>query len=345
MNFKKDITIYDIAGKLKISTATVSRALNNRSSISEKTKKKIQEVAKEMGYRHNSFAKNLRNQKSHTIGVIIHELISSFTTSVLGGIEKVTTEAGYDLIIAHSCERMEKEVKNAANLFHKRVDGVIASLAFDSKDFSHFQPFNDKNIPLVFFDRVEENFPNTKVIIDNHKGGFMATKHLIEQGCKRIALVTGPQQRNVYRQRLLGYKDALLDSGIAFREDYVLINDLDFEAGIDAAMQILKLKPLPDAVFITNDLTAAVLMKTLKENGVKIPEDIAIVGFNNDVISKISEPELTTIHYDGFLMGEVAATQLINHLTGRSDVNQLSTIIINSDLIIRQSSLKSGGEK
>jgi LacI family transcriptional regulator len=337
----KEITIYDIAKKMETSTATVSRALNDNPAISESTRKKIQKVAKEMGYRHNNFAKNLRNQKSQTIGVIIHELVSTFVTSVLGGIEQVATEAGYDLIIAHSSEQMEKEKKNANNLFHKRVDGVIASLSFNTTNLDHFNPFIEKKIPLVFFDRVEENLELTKVIIDNYKCGYLATQHLIDQGCKRVAIVTGPQERNVYNKRYKGYRDALLDADMEIKKDYIVINELNAQSGIEAAKRLLKLKPVPDGVFVTNDLTAAVFMKELKKNGVKIPKDIAIVGFNNDAISEIIEPELTTINYDGFLIGETAATQLINHLQGKSDVKKLSTIIVNSELIIRNSSLKS----
>ncbi|MEY3420285.1 MAG: hypothetical protein RIR48_565 [Bacteroidota bacterium] len=337
----KEITIYDIAKKMETSTATVSRALNDNPAISESTRKKIQKVAKELGYRHNNFAKNLRNQKSQTIGVIIHELVSTFVTSVLGGIEQVATEAGYDLIIAHSSEQMEKEKKNANNLFHKRVDGVIASLSFNTTNLDHFNPFIEKKIPLVFFDRVEENLELTKVIIDNYKCGYLATQHLIDQGCKRVAIVTGPQERNVYNKRYKGYRDALLDADMEIKKDYIVINELNAQSGIEAAKRLLKLKPVPDGVFVTNDLTAAVFMKELKKNGVKIPKDIAIVGFNNDAISEIIEPELTTINYDGFLIGETAATQLINHLQGKSDVKKLSTIIVNSELIIRNSSLKS----
>jgi LacI family transcriptional regulator len=342
MSNKDDVTIYDIAKIMDISSATVSRALNNNPAISAETRKKIHETAKELGYRHNSFAKNLRNQKSNTIGVIIHELVSSFTTSVLGGIEKVTTEAGYDLIIAHSSEKMSKEIKNANNLFHKRVDGVIASLAFDTNDLSHFEPFNSKNIPLIFFDRVEENSENTKVVIDNYKCGYLATKHLIDQGSKRIAIVTGTQLRNVYNQRFKGYRDALFDNGMELKDDYIIINELNEASGIEAANLVRNLKPMPDAAFVTNDLTAVFFIKELKKHGIKIPEDIAVVGFNNDAISKVIEPELTTVEYSGFLIGEMAATQLISHLQGRTDVKQLSTIIINSELIIRESSLKSG---
>jgi LacI family transcriptional regulator len=342
MEVRKDITIYDIARKMDISSATVSRALNNSTSISEGTRKKIQETAKELGYRHNNFAKNLRNQKSNTIGVLIHELVSSFTTSVLGGIEKVTTEAGYDIIIAHSSEQMSKEIKNANNLFHKRVDGIIASLAFDTDNLIHFEPFKEKNIPMIFFDRVEENTESTKVIIDNYKCGYLATKHLIDQGCKRIAIITGTQQRNVYRQRFKGYRDALLDAGMVLIDDYIIINELTDQSGAEAALAIMALCPMPDAAFVTNDFTAAVFIKKMKEYNFRIPEDIAVVGFNNDAVSRIVEPELTTIDYPGYLMGEVAATQLISHLSGKSDIKLLSTIIINSELIIRKSSLKSG---
>src|SRR6478752_3270806 len=340
MNSKKEITIYDIAQKLALSSTTVSRGLHDHPAINKNTRKKIHEAAKELGYRHNNFASNLRKQKSNTIGVIFHELNSNFITSVLAGIEKITTEAGYDLIIAHSAESFEKESANALNLFHKRVDGLIASLAFDTKGLGHYKFFSDRAIPVIFFDRVEENSESTKVIIDNYKCGYQATKHLIEQGCKRIVLVTASLKRNVYAQRHKGYKDALFDNNIPFNENYVLIKDLSEQCGIEAALEILKMKPLPDGAFITNDFSAAVCMQTLKDYGVKIPDDIAVVGFNNDAISKIVEPQLTTIHYPGIDMGEIAARNLINHLRGVSNIKHTDTIVVRSELIIRKSSLK-----
>jgi LacI family transcriptional regulator len=340
MKNKKDITIYDIADKLELSSATVSRGLQNNPAISNKTRKRIQDAAKELGYRHNNFASNLRKQRTNTIGVILHELNSNFITSVLAGIEKITTEANYDLIITHSNEQVEKEIANAHNLFHKRVDGLIASLAFSTKDLDHFLQFEEKGIPVIFFDRVEEKGEYTKVIIDNHKSGYQATQHLIDQGCKRIVLVTATLQRNVYAQRHKGYMDALIDNGIPYKKDLVLIKDLSDESGVEAAHQILKMKPMPDGVFITNDFTAAVCMHTLKEHGVKIPEDIAIVGFNNDAICKIVDPQMTTINYPGINIGEIAARNLINHLKGVSDIKSTNTIVVSSDLIIRKSSLK-----
>jgi LacI family transcriptional regulator len=336
----KEITIYDIAKKLNISPATVSRGLQDHPAISKKTKKKISDMVEELGYRSNHFARNLRQQKTRTIGVMVHELNSNFITSVLAGIEKVTTEAGYDLIIAHSSESFKKEISNAKNLFNKRVDGLIASLSFDTTDLEHFRPFTEKGVPVMFFDRVEQDGNNTVVVIDNAKCGYVATKHLIEQGCKRIVHVTSSLKRNVYSQRYKGYRDALFDHGLSFDESLLIINDLSEKAGVEAAMKILKMNPLPDGVFITNDFVAAVCMRTLKESGISIPADIAVVGFNNDAIGKLIEPALTTINYPGIDVGEIAARNLINHLNGISDIHQTNTIIVRSELIVRKSSLR-----
>lgn len=340
MKQKRDITIYDIAKKLDLSSATVSRALNDSSVINEKTKNKVKQIALDLGYQQNNFASSLRKQKSNTIGVIIHELKSNFTTSVLAGIEKITTEAGYDLIIAHSSENVKKEIANAHNLFHKRVDGLIASLSFETENMEHFEKFYKKAIPVIFFDRVEESNESTKVIIDNYKAGYSATNHLIDQGCKRIIIVTGNLKRNVYKNRFRGYRDAVVNQGLEVLEESIIIKDLSEQSGVEVANQILAMTPMPDGAFITNDFTAAVCMRTLKKNGIKIPEDIAIIGFNNDPISKIVDPTLTTIDYPGVLMGEVAATNLLNHINGKTDLKKMNTIIINSELIIRESSMK-----
>ena len=340
MKPKKEVTIYDIAQKLALSSATISRGLQNHPAINKNTRKKIQDAAKELGYRHNNFASNLRKQKTNTIGVIVHELNSNFITSVLAGIEKITTEAGYDLIIAHSSESFQKEAANALNLFHKRVDGLIASLAFNTDGLEHYKPYEEKGIPVIFFDRVEENGESTKVIIDNYKCGYEATSHLVEQGCKRIALVTANLKRNVYAQRHKGYMDALFDHNLPYHKELVLIKDLSEQFGVEAALQMMKMKPMPDGVFITNDFSAAVCMQTLKEHGVRIPEDIAIVGFNNDAISKIVEPQLSTINYPGKDIGEIAARNLINHLKGIANIINTNTIVVRSELIIRKSSLK-----
>lgn len=341
----KEVTIYDLAKTLNISAATVSRGLKDHPAISKSTRKRIHDAAKEMGYRSNNFASNLRTQKTNTIGVIVHELNSGFITSVLAGIEKVTTAAGYDLIIGHSSETYKKEVSNALNLFHKRVDGLIASLAYDTENLDHYAPFTQKNIPVLFFDRVEHDSAGTKVVIDNFKAGYEATKHLAEQGCKRIVHITGNLKRNVYYDRMKGYQQALTDYKLPSGESLLIENDLTEAASLEAAEQLLNMKPMPDGVFVSNDFCAVVCMQALKEKGIRIPEDIAFVGFNNDVIARLSEPRLTTINYNGTEMGEIAATHLINHLKGKTNMEHTSTVIIKSELIVRQSSLKGQKKK
>ena len=293
-----------------------------------------------MGYRHNNFSSSLRNQKTHTIGIVLHELNSNFITSVLAGIEKVTAKAGYNIIITHSGEDYNKEVANVLNLFHKRVDGVIASLSFTSENLDHFKPFFEKKIPVIFFDRVDESSDQTHVIIDNYKCGYVATKHLVDQGCKRIVILTSNLKRNVYNQRHRGYKDALFDSGIEYHKNYVLVKDLSEESAIETAHIILKMKPRPDGLFVTNDFEAAVCMQELKRHGIRVPEDIAIVGFNNDAISKIVDPQLTTINYPGKDMGEITAHYLINSLKGMSSIATTNRIVVKSEFIIRESSMR-----
>ena len=340
MKKTKDVTIYDIASKLKLSPATVSRGLKQHSSVSKKTKKRIADLAEQIGYRTNPFASNLRNQKTKTIGVLVHELNSNFITSVLAGIEKITALEGYDIIIAHSSESFKKEAANVENLFNKRVDGLIASLSFDTPNLNHFKPFFEKAVPVLFFDRVEQDGKKTVVIIDNAACGYMATQHLIEQGCKRIVHITSTLNRNVYAQRFKGYKDALSDNGLPFDDSMLIMEDLSKKSGIDAAMKILRMNPLPDGAFITNDFVAAICMRTLKEHGIKIPDDIAVVGFNNDAIGELIEPALTTINYPGEDMGEIAASNLINHLKGIVNLEKTNTIIVHSNLIVRKSSMR-----
>jgi LacI family transcriptional regulator len=260
--------------------------------------------------------------------------------NVLAGIEKVTGETKYDLIIAHSGESGLREVANANNLFHKRVDGLIASLAFDTPDLSHFDQFIRKGIPIIFVDRVEETRSGTKIIIDNYKAGCDATRHLIEQGCKRIAHLTGNLTRNVYGQRFKGYLSALKDANIKYDEKLLLVSNLEKEDCINAAKHLLQLKQRPDGLFATSDFAAAICIQTFKQSGVKIPDDIAVAGFNNDTISTIIDPNLTTINYSGFNIGETAARMLVGHLNGNVDITHTNSVVLNSELIVRESSLR-----
>lgn len=339
---EKEITIYDIARQLNISATTVSRGLKDHPSINKNTRKKIADAAKELGYQSNNFASSLRSKKTYTLGVMVPRLNSYFMASVIAGMEDAASRLGYNLIISQSLEKSSKEIVNAQTMFNKRVDGLLVSLAFDTENMDHFAPFFAKRIPIVFFDRVYEHPESSSIVIDNHKAAYDITKHLLEQGCSRIMYLCGNVLRNVYIERLDGYKQALKEYKIAFNEKLIYTSSLTESDGYNAAEHILKMKrkDRPDAVFAANDTAAVYCMIKLKAAGIKIPDDIAFAGFNNDPISKVVEPNLTTINYSGYTIGETAASNLISHLKGINNINVTNTIILRADLIIRESSLK-----
>ena len=268
-NPEKEVTIYDIAQKLNISAATVSRGLKDHPGINKNTKKKILAAADEMGYRSNSFASSLRTKRGNVIGVIVPRLNSNFMSDVIAGVEKVVNESGYNLFISQSLETMEKEVSNAKAMFNNRVDGLLVSLAYDTNNIDHFEAFIKREIPVIFFDRVVEHEHCPSIFIDNYKAAYNITTHLIEQGCKRIVHISGNQLRNVYRDRFNGYKKALEDHQIAFDDDLLIVNDLSAQAGTQAAQQILQMAVKPDGVFAANDLCAISCMQVLKSEGIK----------------------------------------------------------------------------
>lgn len=341
MSAQKEITIYDIAEALNLSPATVSRGLKDHPSIRKDTRKKITDKAKELGYQQNLFASNLRRNRTNTIGVILQRLNSYFMSTVIDGMEKVATEAGYNLIISQSLESMKKEIANVKTLFNSRVDGLLVSLANDTDSTSHFEAALDRGIPLIFFDRVLEHPKCTSVVIDNYKAAYEVTKHLIDQGCKRIVHVTGSLKRNVYADRLRGYRQALTDNNIPYDERLVLstLTNLNDQSGIEIVKEIQKMPILPDGLFCANDTSAVSCIKELKAAGLRIPHDIAVAGFNNDPLSRVIEPNLTTVNYPGREMGEAAASILIRRID-KLEGASLNSMVLRHELIVRESSLK-----
>ncbi len=344
MKSNKEVTIYDVAKALNISPSTVSRGLKDHPHIKQETKKNIIAVAKEMGYQQNKFASNLRQKHTNTIGVVVPKLNSYFMATVIAGVEKITSQNGYGLIISQSQESWKKEISCISTLFNSRVDGLLVSLAFDTKNLDHFNILLNKDIPVVFFDRVADCNGCMSIVIDNYKAGYEATSHLIEQGCNRIVHIGGNLMRNVYSDRFRGYKQALADNGIEFDQHLVIISDMNGQAGTDAAKKILKMVPRPDGIFTSNDSTAVSAIVELERAGVKIPDEIAVVGFNNEPISKVIKPNLTTIDYPAREIGEISATSLINKLKNSQSAN-FSTIILKHKLISRQSSIRNGENK
>ena len=336
----KDVTIYDLARELHLSPATVSRGLKKSSVINKHTVQRIIDKAEEMGYRHNNYASSLRNKRTQTIGIIVPRLNSYFMTSVLAGIEDTASKEGYNIIISQSLEKKELEKSNAHTMFIKRVDGLLISLAYDTTDIAHLQPFFNKHIPVVFFDRSFPTDQTTCVVINNHDAAYKVVKHLIEQGCKRIMHLGGNLMRDVYADRLKGYRLALEENGIAYNDSLVHTCKLGEQDGIDAADFILSLPPdeRPDAVFCANDTSAVYCMSRLKAHGIQIPAEIAFAGFNNDALSRVVEPKLTTIDYPGYNVGVAAAAGLINSLKGDATTMKTTKIVLHAALLIRDSS-------
>jgi len=338
---EKQVTIYDLARALNLSTATISRALDNSPLVKPPTREKIRAMAEKMGYRQNLIASNLRKQQSRTIGVLLHEVNSYFATSVLSGIEKITTKEKYDILIAHSGEDGAREVANTRNLFNKRVDGLIVSLAMTTSDTGHFDPFFEQGIPVVFFDRVIKKMPCSKIVIDNLKAGYQATTHLLDQGYRRIAHITASLERNVYEDRFKGYKKALADHNILFNPDLVATCSLNREDTLEAVDKLQEQNP--DAFFITNDFAAAVCIDALQQKGIRIPGDMGVIGFNNDILGSLISPKLSTIDYPGIQMGETAAQTLIEKIktkkNGKASMES-KNITIPSTLVIRESTGK-----
>ena len=339
MKTSRDVTIYDVAKALDISPSTVSRGLNDHPHIHNATKKKIRSMAREMGYRQNKFASSLRKRRTETIGVVVPKLNSYFMAQAISGVEKITNQHGYGLIISQSQESVKQERSCVSTLFNSRVDGMLVSLAFDTKKLDHFNNLFDKNIPLVFFDRVAECRGCINVVIDNYKAGYEATSHLIEQGCKRILHIGGNLLRNVYSERFRGYKQALADNGLKFDQELVFITDLTEKSGSDIIRKALKQNLKPDGVFAANDTSAVSAIVEMQRSGIRVPGDIAVVGFNNEPISKFIRPNLTTVNYPAMEIGEVAASSLINQLNNTQSGN-LSSVVLKHTLIIRESSLK-----
>tara|TARA_R110001606_G_C15322287_1_gene644773 strand:+ start:313 stop:1338 length:1026 start_codon:yes stop_codon:yes gene_type:complete len=334
----KKVTIYDLAKMLNVSPATVSRSLNNHHSISEETKKKVIAKANEVGYRTNKFAANLSNQKSNTIGVIVPRLNSYFMSTVLAGIEQVANEVGYNLIISQSLESEEKEIINAKTLLDSGVDALLVSLANDTSNYQHFESYTKRKIPLLFFDRVID-LPNCPtILIDNQAAGYEATKHLIDQGCSNLLHISGNLKRTLYKDRFKGFKNALLENQFEVNVTNILETDLDpkhIQVVIDTIKHSTK---KIDGIFVASDNFAANCIKELKKEGFKIPEDIKVVGFNNDPVSEIISPNLSTIEYPGYKMGILAGESIIAHLNGSINLQSTNTILLRHNLIIRESS-------
>jgi LacI family transcriptional regulator len=331
------VTIKDIAQRLKISAATVSRALKDHPDISKGTKKAVLALANELDYQPNSIALSLRQQKTHMIGVIVPEIVHFFFSSVISGIEDVAYSAGYHVMICQSNEQYEREVVNTQALLANRVDGILVSVSKSSKQFDHFQTAVKKGVPLVFFDRVCTEIEVDRVVVEDYQGAYQAVEHLIRAGCKRIAHLAGPETLLISQQRLNGYLDALRNHGMEPDTSLIVIAD-DYEDGHRATMELLKRKNRPDALFTVNDNAAVGALKAVKQKGLQVPDDIAIIGFSDDPkVTNLVDPPLSSIRQPAFEIGQEAARLLIAQIEHKGEKRAFETKVLKTNLHARES--------
>ena len=333
----KHTTITDIAKKLGISASTVSRALSDHPDIKDETKKRVKKLASEFYYKPNSIAQSLKNNRTTIIGVIVPEIKHDFFASAISGIEEVAYHAGYTIIVCQSNENFEREVVNTNSLIHQRVAGIVASISQNTINGNHFQAVVERGIPLVFFDRACNDVEVSKVIIDDAKSAFNAVSHLINKGYKRIAHFTGPRDLEICKLRLKGYSDALSGANILLNNELICYGGLHESDGYNSMDRLIKENNLPDAIFAVNDPVAVGAFQRIKEAGLKIPEDIGIVGFSNNKITALVDPPMTTVEQPSFEMGKKSAELLIEMIENEKPLQKPKTIVLETELIIRKS--------
>ncbi len=342
------VTIKDIARELGISPSTVSRALKDHPDISTETKKVVHALAEKLNYQPNIVALNLRQKKTNTIGVIIPELVHFFFSTVISGVEDVAYQAGYSVILAQSNESYEREKTDIKALFNSRVDGMLISVSRETKNFDHIESIISKGVPVVFYDRMYNNPSTSKVIVDDYIGAKEAVEHLIDQGYKRIAHLEGAPSLIISADRKRGYIDALKEHKMEIKDSMIQeCPSGSQEDGNRATKKLLAMPNPPDAIFTNNDPMAIGAMMAIKEKGLRIPQDVGLVGFSNWSYGSLIEPSLTTVDQPGFEMGQEAARLLIRQIeAGDKDQEpQPETKILKTKLIVRDSSIRKAVRK
>ncbi|SEN64276.1 transcriptional regulator, LacI family [bacterium A37T11] len=337
-NSKTEISIVDIAKELGISAATVSRALNNNTRISEATRKRVKEMAKTMGYRHNSMASSLRNRRSHIIGLIVPRISMYFHSVFITSLQQQLQSAGYNLMICQSNDSVEMETELAHSLYSARVDAIVVSLTLYTAEMSAFDRFMEMGIPLVFYDRVPLETTSAYIIKgDDYRGGLLAGRHLSELGCKQVAFINGLLSSSIYKERMQGFKDGLAHAGLDMRSEYTFYQELTQENAWNCLRKLFSNKDVPDGIFAANDTTAIAAVEFARERDIKIPDELKVIGYSNDPRTAIITPAITSIEqYPGEMAEKVAAT-LIHALNKPMENHIKQPLICPVDLVRRMS--------
>jgi LacI family transcriptional regulator len=339
----KDITLKEIAAELGISITTVSKALKNYPDVSEKTKKAVIDLAEKLHYTPNSFAVNLRTKESKTIGLIVPEVMHHFFSNIINAIIDEAEKNQYLVIILQSNETLALEKKQVDLLINKRVDGILMSLSNESNNDDHIKAIIDRNIPFVMFDKISKLSKCSKVVIDDQKAAFNAVQHLIDNGCRKIAHIRGPLNPQNAIDRFIGYKKALEKNNIPFDSKLVYTcENVTFQEGIDFAKQILAEHQDVDGVFAITDLVAVGVLSYFNDNKIKVPEQVAVIGFSNWFISQVLTPKLSTVDQPSHLMGIAAFNLLLEEMNCHKEGTQFTprTIELETSLIVRESSMR-----
>lgn len=340
MNFEA-ITIRDIAKELGLSVSTVSKALRDSYEISDKTKKLVLNYAREHNYRPNPIAQSLKQGHSKSIGIVVSTIDNHFFSQVINGIESVAYSKGYNVIITQTHESYELEVQNVNHLTYRSIDGLLISLSTETHNIDHLQRLRNQGLPIVFFDRVSNEMDTHKVIADNFNGAYEATTHLLQSGFKRIAHITSSANTSITGERLAGYKKALTDHQLDINEDYIkycphggkLTEEIE-----NALNELLALDERPDAIFTASDRITTTALALLHKLHVKIPNDIALLGFTNTALADVLNPSLTAIYQPAFQIGETATEMLISMIESKRPIEKFETCVLPTQLFIRDSS-------
>jgi len=335
-------SITDLAKTLGLSPSTISRALSDHDDVSEATKARVRQLAEELHYQPNQLAAALRRGRSNTLGVLVPHITGHFFPQVVHGIATEAAKLGFNVMICQSNEDVRQEQKNIDLLMNSQVEGILVSLANTTQNFGHFEAVRQQNIPLVFFDRVVEDFRGSNVsavMLDDYQGAYQVVAHLIEQGCTRIAHFTGPLHLNIHKNRHQGYRDALQAHGIRLDEDLICFTEMSQKGGSLAMRQLLKLPQRPDAVFSSNDLAAVGALQVVKAAKLRVPQDVAIVGFSNEVFTSLTEPMLSSVDQRCETMGKTAVQLLQKMLkSGPKTQGPPRPIVLKPKLLVRESS-------
>ncbi|MGB4840286.1 MAG: LacI family DNA-binding transcriptional regulator [Saprospiraceae bacterium] len=329
-----NITIKDIANALGISNSTVSRALRDSYEISEQTKAKVIEYAKSVNYHPNPIALSLRENKSYSIGIIVPEIANNYFSEVINGIDSVAYQHGYHVVIFQTHESYEREISTVSHVLSRKADGLIISLSVNTKDFSHLTDAMEDNFPIIFFDRVPPIENCFKVVSDNYQGAYNATTHLIAKGKRRIAHITSPPVLSITKERLAGYKAALIENDIEIDENLIQYCGFEPKEAFDIINSLLE-DQKPDSIFVCSDRLAINCLEVIKNNKKLVSEDLTVLGYTNLKSANLIDPPLSTVRQPAYEMGEKAAELLIKILESKNRKVEFQTITLKNELLIR----------